>query len=508
MPPITQEFSGDTSKLERAYEKLHREHAKLLNDNKKLSDESKRGQSQAIFGADRMISQLGTLITSYFSLQTAVQAVNQALEDKRRLGQEALDTQILAAKGEAQTIKAMGGLTPAAQKRMFSGLADIQRDVGFSNIFELNRAGATALSSTNQNVDYSLGLVGTAAPLMRDQPEQLSDMASRMADIERSTGEKNHKRTAAFVLSAVAQMRIDNLKQMDAVVPALTAGDVTSSSADRVGSMRDAAAIFAAIGTRTGDVEGRKTNTATITILERLREMYPENDRLMGNGTVIKGTGLNNPMARLERLWASPRDQAKLRDMGWEKGTGATVEELISGPNTETGRTFMEARSKIRINEKDYDEMVQALASGTSRLQMASASDQSAANIKDFESNDKLGRESSARAILQETLWKTRPRTQLGMWGGPLMDSFYRTRFETNVLSGMDPALAAHQELVSRRLDIEEMNFETGKTKKLTDEDRVLINLIERQNQILLKMHDGLRSPSKAQGQVGVGREN
>jgi hypothetical protein len=278
-------FTGtsDFEKVKKDYESLARHTAKVESENQKLrrtSDQvgnsfrkSNRIHSRAMSSA---MSSVKSLALQYVGVQSAIQLVNKELEHSKMLSERALQATMTTAAAESAVIKNIGDVPGPVASQFIQRTKDISQQSGLPDSRSALMAASSILSATAGNREQTLAIIKAAAPFFRDTPEDLAQFGGAMGDVMKVTGQ-GAQDTAALMLAIQGQARFETLAAFKEVAPALASASVVTKG-DRVQNTRETAALFAAIGSRSGDVEGAITKTAVANLTANLARVVPELD--------------------------------------------------------------------------------------------------------------------------------------------------------------------------------------------------------------------------------------
>jgi len=393
-------FTGksDFEKVKKDYESLARHTSKVEAENQKLKRASdqvsgsfrkvNRAQSG---GLAKGIAGLKGMIGQYVGLQAAISAVNKTLEANRRLADEAAGKSMTIAQAESAVIKNVGDVSDDTAKRFLSSVKSLSAKAGMPSAAPMLTAASSILSAVGGDRRKTLDILGTSAPFFRDKPGELAQFGGALGDVMKVTG-GSAKSTAALMLAIQGQARFENLAAFKEVAPALASASVVTRG-DRTRNTREAAALFAAIGSRAGDVEGSVTKTAVANLSANLARVVPE---------------LGTTFQRLEKVRANPAMQAEVLKSGFKGAIKPIIAELLSGGNTQTGQMVTSAFAKIQGSERAFTRKARQLTGLTPSLRLQSAAQRSEGATERFLTEGTLARRSAARKILTETLDKTR----------------------------------------------------------------------------------------------------
>lgn len=182
--------------------KLTEQVARGTKEQKKSFDTARQGNSAMLAGLIRVTSQITSAAAGYFTLRTAVEAVNIELAEQVRLSQEAAGSQRTLAVERQKLRFNIGSLPEAEKRRAVARIDEISRETGvFPSALT---APVGAAFSAGGDLDAALESVRIAAKIL---PESFGELAEALQDVARATGDKNVLANIGFLARAVEQAR-------------------------------------------------------------------------------------------------------------------------------------------------------------------------------------------------------------------------------------------------------------------------------------------------------------
>lgn len=320
-------------------ELLTREQARL----KKELDESNK-ISSSLFDPKRLIG----YAAGFASVQTAVSLITAELRAQQELIDKRNATQLSV--GESRNVL-LRNLIGSPDKEIRSALAAGKSIAQGTNVSEvpINNALASAISATG-NVPLSIELVRRSAQFLQDRPGEIGDFAGALGDLTRMT----HSNDPNIALGLLAQIgRITRITS-----PQQTARSVAPALLGTLpfgGTAQSAGAVFAALTTGSGDVEGMHSGTGTIALAQQLEEaalgkggFAPTSSHPGFDPGELKGANL---LERLRFLQQNPAAAQKFLDLAsFERKVVGQITQLLIDPRSDVRRDFETAMSSIGDN--------------------------------------------------------------------------------------------------------------------------------------------------------------
>lgn len=296
---------------------------------------NKAGSSLRNAFGDSAKSLLGNFATVAGGITAGVAIGIKAITDELRAAQElankAAATQISVAASRNVVIRNLPGASDTQINQVLRENAELAAKTGVSEK-SINQARASALSASGGNVAASLKATEIAARFLSDRPDEIGDFAGSLLDLSKVTGVTD-ARVNLGLLSAVGGLsRITDQRQQATNIPAALIG------AREFGfSTAEAASIFSAITTASGDITGAQSGTATIQLAKQLENYDGPNGELAGLSTGEK-------LRRLQRDSGEPgglRDKF-FQDASFEAKAYGPIRALLSNSNSEAAKAFEE----------------------------------------------------------------------------------------------------------------------------------------------------------------------
>lgn len=390
MGTVHQTFTGDAKGVLKELERVNKDYTRLEEKMNKVAlasaNANKKSREGAAFSSSmvgRAVNSIKDWAMSYLSVQAAIQAVTNAMREQQAVADQGLKTKMSVAGSQAAVLKNIGDVSDADARKFLASTDAIAKKHGMASVVPLNQAAASVLSGTGGNQQQALEILDTIAPMFKDEPEAMATFGGALADLQRSSGIKSAKEAAALMLAIQGQSRGEKLEGFQYVAPALAAVDKTSRG-DRITDTREGAALFAAIGSELGDVEGARTKTAVSNLAARLEKLVPQKDTTFERIDVV-------------------RQNKKLRDeilkSGFEGPTVPVIRELLTGDGGQTGAGVKRAFTAIDGSVDAYDRKVKQLTGLTPELQSKTTASKIDAAAEKFDRSTDTG-DALARKIL------------------------------------------------------------------------------------------------------------
>lgn len=390
----------DSGQTQREMEKLRKQQIQMREELRKMSSESRRlnksvnkGTSAMKRGFDNASKSAGNLIKSYIGMQAAASAVNRVLEDRKRIQSDAMALTTTIARSHAAVSKNFGG-NKSEMQAFLKQVENVHDMVNFGDKPQLNMAAASLLSATGNDTVRTIELLRETAPLFKDAPHQLASFAGSVADIQNATL-GSAKEAVALTLGIQGQARITDLASLKNFSPAASnTRTYTAGALDPQQETRISGALFSAIGSQAGDVEGASTGTAVTSLQKKLEQTFPELDGFQDKLKAIRNSSI--------------ADKEEFVKSGFEAKSAGAIRELIFDANSETSKRFTEALSKINASPANVDRIKDLLISGTPELQFLDSSKAIKSMADNFLQDSGLASLGAAKELAADTLSKTR----------------------------------------------------------------------------------------------------
>jgi len=495
-------FTGksDFEKVKKDYEDLARRTAKVEAENKKLKTTSDRvdasmrktGRSQSSM-LQAGIASTRSLIASYGGVHAALALVTKELEAQKRLSRESLQANMTIAQAESAVIKNLGDVSDKAALSFIDRVKKVSQSAGMSSSVPSLQAASSILSAVGGDQKTALEIVGVSAPLFRDTPEQMATFGGGLGDMMKST-KQDAKQTAALMLAIQGQARFETLEAFKNVAPAMAAANVVAKG-DPEKNVREAAALFAAVGSRAGDKEGAVTKTAVTNLMANMQALLPE---------------LDTSFERLAAIQKDPELQTKVLKKGFKGAIKPIIRELVSGSDSQTSQMVSDAFEKIVGSEAAFERKTKQLTGLTASIRATTTASRARGNVETALLTPGLSRQATARDIVTETLDKTATK-----WGMSSVTNWLEGgRFEMGAAMGA-PELAAIEVLKSRKkavmrdsfhgfpsaLEMAGAEYRQKKVKDLSPAERGMVELIDRQIALLEQQRQNQSNNRAAQAE-------
>jgi hypothetical protein len=360
-------------------------------------------------------TQLGSLARMYLSWQTIQKGIDLArgsLEEYHRIQDTAAGTQRNVAGGQAESILAMTGRSPAETLRMLGTTEGIAKRTHFPDLAAAHIAAARVWESGGGSSENVASLIEGAFQLTRHQPTAAPGLASSASDIMKATHRKSAKDIYGFLLGAGAEARVEGLvNTTDWLAPAVLQGAKSVPNQDASEAVRQTAAMFAAATQLTADKTGRPTGHFVREMNNQLQTFFTTGKEVTLGGRTFSLAPPKDPGTIYGRLEALQND-ATLRGQFLKTATFEERYKDIARHALERGSEFNVFRDKAYANlgfgSGPYDERVKLLEGGTPALRRALAENVGQANTQAGEmAMDREARYSTVRQIVSDTLAHT-----------------------------------------------------------------------------------------------------
>jgi len=479
---VKQEFKGDPSDLARAYDKLFDKMEKLERQSRRAAAASRR-QSRGIKAAvSGQVAAVGRLAAGYLSVGSAIRIYQQHIENAKQVAEEARQTNLTLADSQAKVLKNIGNVSNSQAISFLESLKEINRESKFGDEKQINLAASSVLSATGGNTEKTLAILKEAAPFFRDQKDALADFSGAMADVMKATQDPNARRTMALMLAIQGQSRFTDLSGFKNVAPALAAGSITGGGGDPLLITRQTAALFAAIGSRSGDVDGSLTKTAIANLGTKLQETVG---------------GDLTPFERLEQLRDMVRQDQAVADRfvsgGFRGPMVPIIRELLESNQSTVSKMVESAFKEMKGSELQVALKQQQLDQLTTALTIRGLEGERQTALETFQG---LGNR-ALMAQAQKTFDEALKQSQLVMGLDQVAGGLERFNFNLpgSEESRVERAISAIQR---RQQSIVKTSFLTGETQA-QDTTEFLTEQLKTLNKILDAIRENNGEPAAGQ---------
>lgn len=361
MGNIQQKFSGDITELERALERARQMHIRLEEQIAKMAKTSKESAKETVSSIDRAASGVASAVTgavtSFLTINTAISAVSRQIDEIIQKAERAKLANLSVADAQAAVIKNIGQVDAANARQFLGAVSGIAQRTNFGQQAPLLTAASSILSATGGNQQRTLGILETAAPFFRDTPGELATFGGTLGDLMKSSGMQDPNQAMAFALSVQGQSRFEQLGGFKNVSPVLAGAAIGAPRADRGVVAKQAAALFAAVGSELGDPEGGASKTAVLKLIENLSTVTGGQGDLFQQLAAVQADPSLMTKGKNGKVWKEFEGQAKL-----------LMEELASNPNSQVMQSVMSAYGQISSNPADVQTKLDQLNNLTPEL--------------------------------------------------------------------------------------------------------------------------------------------
>lgn len=268
-------FTADSRQLEDAYQRIARENVKLRESARQAADEAHHGHGQATQAAHQqagaitgVLTQLGSMVSVYGTIKTAVMAVNDQIKAQIDLQKKAADAQSSMAMPRASLLQNLGGNVSPQEIAEVKQTIDLaaqkgygQRDVLTTGYGELASATPTMTQKERQE---AFMLAARYAP----QPELAGVVASGIGDAMSLTGSRDPLENLGLIAATARESRsVTPQAVAQFMVPA--AANIKANYGD---SASESMALVLALQDASKDAEGRTSSTMAIEMATQAQE--------------------------------------------------------------------------------------------------------------------------------------------------------------------------------------------------------------------------------------------
>lgn len=322
MAKVSVNFQSDDKEVVAAIEKMNRKIAELQ---AKTQAASERAET----GFNSMLSALGKTAIGYLSVNTAIQAGNQLLQDRIALQEKVRDKQLEAAAAEREFQLNQGSVSAQQRQRTERQIQEISRQRGVS-ASDVRSVAGSAMSSAGGNFDAAMQASSMALALQPYDNATAAELAGASLRLSNARGKMDPAQGFRSLIEIGASSNIRDWRQMAQYAPRGVGAAVNNQfSADA------AEAMFIAM-TKAGDTEGSNTATAMATFSARLRDFLPEEDTYTTNVATgkrtlkAKGTGLQTGDARLQYLRENAAERTRFLSSLEASADKPVIEQLLT----------------------------------------------------------------------------------------------------------------------------------------------------------------------------------
>lgn len=392
-------FSGtsDFEKVKKDYEALAKHTAKVESENQKLKKTSDQvGDSyRKVNRNQKSMLQSGAdgargLVDQYVGARAALIAFNAEMAHGKRMAEESATRTMSMASAETAVLKNLGDVSDKAARDFLDATKQVAAKTGMPSAIPVLQTASSILSATGGDQKKTLEILGVVSPMMRDQPDEMARYGGAMGDVMKNSG-MNARQAAAFMGAAQGQARFEELSQFKEVAPALAA-TASVTRGDKVQNAVETAALFAGIGSKTGDVEGSITKGAVSALVINLQEVASK---------------LDTTFERLEYVRKNPKLHAKVLQNGFRGATVPVIRDLLSSADTEVSQMVADAAGKIKADEPAFARKLNQVSSLTPAIRLAGSSQRAEGNIERTMLAPSLATEGVAHKIMSDALART-----------------------------------------------------------------------------------------------------
>jgi hypothetical protein len=292
-------LSGEDAELYRSFQRILDQQAKTVGGYGKVAAASKAAAAEAKKAAketadaekdrqrtiDGLAGSVAGMVTTYVSLQGAVNLVTAAHTKMVERQSEALDLAKQIAAAQQEAAKNMAGQSPAQLDEVFTEkLQYISRETGFKDLNKLTTAMGSAASIVGP--EAAPGVVEAAARVTRFTPEELQKTTTATADIMAATGLKDAEQALAMLASTGSVARPEQLAKLATGSAIVANAAVTSApNQDPVAAASEAISVYAKLSKV--DPEGQSSATATVQLIKQISDAFTDTKQIRERDTKI-----------------------------------------------------------------------------------------------------------------------------------------------------------------------------------------------------------------------------
>ncbi len=430
MVDVSVDFRKGVDSVTPALRKLQGEVDKLTRANQKLADTSRRGAKATTTGFKEVVAITGTVVAAYAAINRVIRVGNTELENRLRLQNKALTTQITVAQSQRAVIRNLGKATDEEAKDFLQTLRDIRKETGLESVVPINLAAAAVLSATKTDRPRSAAILRQSIPFFRDRPEQAETFGGSIGDILAATGVGEGGLTAeqavSLAISVQGRARFVDLGGIESVSPVFQTARITRKpGVDLLTNIKQAGALTTAIGSQTAESKGPQAGTAAGAVVASLAALTPET--------------AGDIFSQLEFIRQKPELQKELLSRGgFRAKIRPAIEELVSGTGGAIQKAMIADFAAFSTGSTATKQ--KQLSSLTPEIKAATAEAARKGRDEDFfAAATQAARIAIVRAELAGALEKSRSR----------LGRFIELKsFDIDVFAGRDPVKEALRALV------------------------------------------------------------
>gem|GEM_PF-5514804 len=258
----------------------------------------------------------GSAVTA---MHSAWKLVSAEIRNSINLQKEAAGAQVTVSSARQDVVRNMAG---RSKKEITDTLAQGAKIASRTSVDEkyIQQASASAISASGGNIPAAMAAVEQAAKFLGDQPQAIAGFAGSLLDLSKVTGTIDARVNQGYLSLVGAQSRVVDPRQQAQNIPRSIIGQMAFGA-----THQEAAALFAALTTGSGDITGATSGTAAISLTEQLEKFIPAAGRaavVSGGLTEIEKIEKEKIQAQAERAKERHDNGLKLSDKDlsvWDK---------------------------------------------------------------------------------------------------------------------------------------------------------------------------------------------
>lgn len=324
-------------------EKATRKTTQALRQQKGSGDESTgmfdRLQSSAMSFAAGMLGAAGA--------RRALRLFNDEIRDSIELSKEAAQTQIGVA-GAGQLVT--GALEGATNEQISIVHAQLRLIAAETKVptADVLRAGAAAISATEQNLEIALPAVRLAAQVSPESPENMRIIAGALGDMFKATGIEDPGINLGILRQVGGKARIEQLVDQAATIPKSLVAQTTFGA-----TVPEASAFIAWLTSASIDKLGLQSVTGATRSVQQMFEFFEKDRR---GQRVLAREGLDFEDLTLDPIISflqEPRLAKQFMDTAtFRAGIIGPMKALIETPESPLAQSFRQTREAM--NQLDF----------------------------------------------------------------------------------------------------------------------------------------------------------
>lgn len=420
---IHQKFTGDPSQLLKAYQELSAANTRLEQQVGNLTRKMSEGAKEGKTGFDglglstrNVTTQLGAMVGSWFSIQTAIAAVNAEIEHHQQLAREALNTHHQLAASQADLFLNAWGRPESETSANRQRITQMASDAKVPEKF-MTAAFASAQSTGVGTDEQRLSAVQLSSKLSGQRPENIGNLSKSILMAQQLTG-VSPEEAASLFLSGGASAFMENPEQQSRMLRQTLASVAASSTGtDKKRIAEQAVEIGAALTTMVGEERGESARTAAGKLSGDLNTFFTKGFEFTGpRGHKFRKKPKMDPGGVIDRIRVLQNDpklaNAFLEKASFETMFQAPISRALLDKNSEEAKRISDAERTVSYDTKPLAPLLRQLQTGTPSIELERAERGSMVNKEQSElAADQAARRTQANKIWRESLWQTAEHT-------------------------------------------------------------------------------------------------